>query len=86
MHDSNTGALAAQVAMNTTLSAATGGITVFVLRYFITKKYDVGGLCNGILAGLGAYWGSSGGNFQVQTNVAPTTNQILKLELECKIG
>ena len=57
MHDSNTGALAAQVAMNTTLSAATGGITVFVLRYFITKKYDVGGLCNGILAGLGAYLG-----------------------------
>ena len=54
MHDSGTGALAAQVAMNTTISAATGGITVFVLRYFITKKYDVGGLCNGILAGLGA--------------------------------
>ena len=41
-----------QVAMNTTLSAATGGITVFLLRYAIMKKYDVGGLCNGILAGL----------------------------------
>ena len=53
MHDSSTGALAAQVAMNTTISAATGGITVFVLRYFVTKKYDVGGLCNGILAGQG---------------------------------
>ena len=52
MHDSATGAMAAQVAMNTTLSAATGGITVFIFRYFITKKYDVGGLCNGILAGL----------------------------------
>ena len=51
MHDYATGAMAAQVAMNTTLSAATGGITVFVLAYFITKKYDVGGLCNGILAG-----------------------------------
>ncbi|CAE7224052.1 AMT1-1 [Symbiodinium sp. CCMP2592] len=52
MHDGATGALAAQVAMNTTLAAATGGITVFLLRYVITKKYDVGGLCNGILAGL----------------------------------
>ena len=52
MKTGNDGALAAQVAMNTTLAAATGGITVFVLRYFITKKYDVGGLCNGILAGL----------------------------------
>eukprot|EP00439_Symbiodinium_sp_Y106_P054495 s404_g7.t1 len=52
MHDGATGALAAQVAMNTTLAAATGGITVFLLRYVIAKKYDVGGLCNGILAGL----------------------------------
>ena len=52
MKSGNDGALAAQVAMNTTLAAATGGITVFILRYFITKKYDVGGLCNGILAGL----------------------------------
>mmetsp|Transcript_108315 Transcript_108315/g.151236 ORF Transcript_108315/g.151236 Transcript_108315/m.151236 type:complete len:526 (+) Transcript_108315:65-1642(+) len=52
MHDGATGAMAAQVAMNTTLSAASGGITVFILKYAITKKYDVGGLCNGILAGL----------------------------------
>jgi len=52
LHDAETGALAAQVAMNTTLSAATGGITVFLLRYAMMKKYDVGGLCNGILAGL----------------------------------
>ena len=52
MHDGATGAMAAQVAMNTTLAAATGGITVFVAKYAITKKYDVGGLCNGILAGL----------------------------------
>jgi Amt family ammonium transporter len=50
----NTGAaaVAAQVAMNTTISAATGGIAVFFLRYALTKTYDVGGLCNGILAGL----------------------------------
>eukprot|EP00931_Biecheleriopsis_adriatica_P039923 TRINITY_DN2283_c0_g1_i5.p1 TRINITY_DN2283_c0_g1~~TRINITY_DN2283_c0_g1_i5.p1 ORF type:complete len:541 (+),score=114.57 TRINITY_DN2283_c0_g1_i5:76-1698(+) len=47
-----TGALAAQVAMNTTIAAATGGIVVFTIRYLILKKYDVGGLCNGILAGL----------------------------------
>eukprot|EP00438_Fugacium_kawagutii_P026968 Skav224408 [mRNA] locus=scaffold657:99189:101949:+ [translate_table: standard] len=46
------GALAAQVAMNTTLSAAAGGLTVFIVRYVITHKYDVGALCNGILGGL----------------------------------
>jgi Amt family ammonium transporter len=52
MSDAATGALGAQVAMNTTISAATGGITVFILCYATTKLYDVGGLCNGILAGL----------------------------------
>jgi Amt family ammonium transporter len=46
------GLLAAQVAMNTTISAATGGLAVFCLRYVMTKSYDVCGLCNGILAGL----------------------------------
>ena len=40
--------------MNTTLSAATGGITFFLLRYAIPKKCDVGGLCDDILAGLGS--------------------------------
>merc|ERR1719433_1560587 len=38
--------------MNTTIAAATGGLTVFMLRYILLRKYDVGGLCNGILAGL----------------------------------
>merc|ERR1719217_844527 len=38
--------------MNTTISAATGGMTVFILRYAMFKKYDLAGLCNGILAGL----------------------------------
>merc|ERR1719298_23280 len=38
--------------MNTTLSAATGGLTVFLLRYAMFRKYDLSGLCNGILAGL----------------------------------
>ncbi|CAJ1399571.1 unnamed protein product, partial [Effrenium voratum] len=52
MKSGSDGALAAQVAMNTTLAAATGGITVFVLRFAVLRKYDVGGLCNGILAGL----------------------------------
>jgi Amt family ammonium transporter len=50
--DQPTGELAAYVAMNTTLAAATGGIVVFALRYAIYRYYDVGGLCNGILAGL----------------------------------
>ncbi|CAE8674571.1 unnamed protein product [Polarella glacialis] len=54
MHSSINGAQAAQVAMNTTLSAAIGGIVVFSLRYGLSRprKYDVGALCNGILAGL----------------------------------
>jgi len=52
MSDAATGALGAQVAMNTTLAAATGGITTFIVMYVITHRYDVGALCNGILAGL----------------------------------
>merc|ERR1712176_635468 len=52
MHDAQTGMLAAQVAMNTTISAATGGISVFTIRLIMLRKYDVGGLCNGVLAGL----------------------------------
>jgi len=52
MPDNATGQLAAFVAMNTTIAAATGGLTVFLLRYGRLKKYDIGGFCNGILAGL----------------------------------
>jgi len=44
--------LAAHVAMTTTIAAASGGIVVFFLRFAIYRRYDVGGLCNGILAGL----------------------------------
>eukprot|EP00435_Cladocopium_sp_Y103_P048000 s1469_g14.t1 len=33
-------------------SGSDGALAAQVVRYFITKKYDVGGLCNGILAGL----------------------------------
>jgi Amt family ammonium transporter len=52
LHTAAQGMLAAQVAMNTTISAAVGGITVFLLRYAMIKRYDLGALCNGILAGL----------------------------------
>merc|ERR1719161_2727673 len=52
LSDSGTALVAAHVMMNTTLSAATGGTTVFILIYAITKKYDCAALCNGILAGL----------------------------------
>ena len=38
--------------MNTTLSAATCGITVFLLKFVLVRKYDVGALCSGILSGL----------------------------------
>jgi Amt family ammonium transporter len=43
---------AALVAMTTTLAAGTGGITTFYIRLAMTKQYDIGGLTNGILAGL----------------------------------
>merc|ERR1719395_292751 len=52
MSDSGTALVAAHVMMNTTLSAATGGLTVFLLQYALTKKYYCAALCNGILAGL----------------------------------
>jgi len=44
---------ASLVAMNTTISASTGGITLFIIRLFRTGfKYDLAGACNGILVGL----------------------------------
>merc|ERR1719375_1115529 len=52
LSDAGTAMMAAHVMMNTTLSAATGGMTVFILGFAITKKYDCAALCNGILAGL----------------------------------
>jgi len=52
VHTAAQGMMAAQVAMNTTISAAVGGITVFLLRYALIRRYDLGALCNGILAGL----------------------------------
>lgn len=44
--------IAAQAAMNTTLSAAMSGLTVALLRFLLTGKVDVPGICNGIVAGL----------------------------------
>jgi len=52
MHTIENGFMAAHVAMNTTLAASVGGLVVFGLRYAMLRRYDIGGLCNGILAGL----------------------------------
>jgi len=43
---------AAQAAMNTSISAASAGLVVFLVRFFIDKGFRVTALCNGILAGL----------------------------------
>lgn len=53
MSTSDTAALAGLVAMNTTLSAAAGGITVGTCFFLYEKfKFNSGAVCNGILAGL----------------------------------
>merc|ERR1719487_2122623 len=49
--DAGTATLGAMVAMNTTISAAVGGLTVLCLRLRSGKK-DLAGMCNGVLAGL----------------------------------
>jgi len=44
---------AALVAMNTTIAASVGGLTIFIRRlHFGEKRMDLAGTCNGILAGL----------------------------------
>ncbi len=55
-----------RVAMNTTLSACTGGIAAILVMYFRTKKWDTTAIINGFLAGLVAitcpcYWVSDVG-------------------------
>lgn len=54
MHDKDTANLAGLVAVNTTLTACAAGLIVFAVRalVFPPKLLDVGGFCNGILAGL----------------------------------
>merc|ERR1719498_1857349 len=49
--DVGTATTGALVAMNTTIAAAMGGLTVFLLRLRTGRK-DLDGMCNGILAGL----------------------------------
>ncbi|KAF4740777.1 hypothetical protein FOZ62_016368 [Perkinsus olseni] len=43
---------AARSAMNTVLSGAAGGFTLFIIRLVFFNMYDVAGVCNGCLAGL----------------------------------
>lgn len=54
LHDADTAYLAGLVAVNTTLAPCAAGLVVFALRAFVVqpKMLDVGGFCNGILAGL----------------------------------
>lgn len=44
--------LAAQAVMNTTISAAVSGIVVTLIRFVLLKKWDLRGVCQGIIAGL----------------------------------
>ncbi len=43
---------ASRVAVNTTLSAATGGLTVLFLSLFLGRPGDIGPMLNGILTAL----------------------------------
>jgi len=53
MHDADTATTAGLVAVNTTLAPCVAGPLVFLLRKVLPPKaLDVGGFCNGILAGL----------------------------------
>eukprot|EP00928_Gymnodinium_smaydae_P063516 TRINITY_DN4706_c0_g3_i1.p1 TRINITY_DN4706_c0_g3~~TRINITY_DN4706_c0_g3_i1.p1 ORF type:complete len:451 (-),score=96.05 TRINITY_DN4706_c0_g3_i1:530-1882(-) len=54
MHDKGTANTAGLVAVNTTLAPCMAGLLVFMLRALVLepKLLDVGGFCNGILAGL----------------------------------
>merc|ERR1719277_875692 len=54
MHDKETAYTAGIVAVNTTLAPCVAGLVVFMLRALVVppRLLDVGGFCNGILAGL----------------------------------
>lgn len=46
--------LAAQVAMNTTIAAATGGLVVFIVRLLMTKSLgEHGGTCGALYVPVG---------------------------------
>jgi Amt family ammonium transporter len=46
------GGLIGMVAVNTTLAASTGAVTVMFIQFFRTRKWDLGWTLNGSLAGL----------------------------------
>jgi len=54
MHTASDGFTASLVAVNTTLAPCCSALMVFTLRALVVmpRKLDVGGMCNGILAGL----------------------------------
>jgi Amt family ammonium transporter len=54
MHDVEAATTASLVAVNTTMAPAIAGLIVFIIRAVVIppKLLDVGGFCNGILAGL----------------------------------
>ncbi|KAF4716858.1 hypothetical protein FOZ63_018748, partial [Perkinsus olseni] len=52
MRSSEDAWVASLAAVNTALAAAAGGFVTFLIRFIFVKKYDVVGVCNGILAGL----------------------------------
>ncbi|EER06420.1 Ammonium transporter, putative [Perkinsus marinus ATCC 50983] len=52
MHSSESAWLGSLAAVNTALAAAAGGFVTFLIRFLFVKKYDVVGVCNGMLAGL----------------------------------
>jgi len=50
--------IAIRIALMNTFSAGTGGITVGVLMYWENQKWNVPGICNGIIGGLVSVTGS----------------------------
>merc|ERR1719235_1712670 len=52
MHDAGAANTAGLVAVNTTLAPCLAGLLVFILKKLQSGLLDVGGFCNGILAGL----------------------------------
>lgn len=62
MHSARSANAAGMVAANSTLAPCAAGLVAFFLRatVFSPKRLDIGGLCNGILAGLVAITGPCG--------------------------
>ncbi|KAF4744981.1 hypothetical protein FOZ62_031632, partial [Perkinsus olseni] len=75
MSDAATAHTAALAAVNTVLSGASGGFTLFVIRFGLLPghKFDVAGVCNGILAGLVSITAGC-------SNVIPAGIRLLKID------